>query len=855
METAPLPTGSAFERSFRLLEAALSVPAVAVLVFYLQGVLDLGLDEWKVFALAVTVAAAVFAIGSEPLRRRWTQPIRTYLDLRPDARTPEATRAAFAAVAALPRWMLRYQLVSWTNAGVGCAIGMGLFGPRTFGVFECAVLVFAGVSGGLVAGTLIFFSLRHQTRAVREALAAQLPDPRERARLVGSMPLRTKLVVTVAGSAVASISFALLVSYAKASESVAAFVGAWHSRTLAAVAEGLPGAPADAPLAEVARLGSVLPAPVTLARLDTDERHAPPGLLSNETADKIRREVAAGATAGSLRPGGALVTWRAVAGGAVLVAETPAIGLHADVGHMALMFGALMVLAVGVAAAAVALFARDIEGATRALSDAARRMAQGDLSRGQVFESEDEFGQLARAFEETSESLRGLVGEVASAAERVDAAAGDLAGVSAAVAASAKEQTREMREASQAMEEIHRQVGGLAHSAEQLNISVEEAGSSILELGAAGEELKDTAGVLSSKVDEVSTSIEQMLRTTRQVADHSEALVEAASDTSASMEEMASAMRAVDVTAATTTRLTAEVAASADSGHARVRETMQGMDAIQDATEAAERVIRGLGESTQEIGAILDVITDVADETNLLALNAAIIAAQAGDSGRGFSVVADQIKELADRTLASTKEIGELIAKVQAESARAMKAIEQGTSSVASGVELSAQAGTSLEEITRAARESGACTTQIVSAVREQTKAAAHVAQLMSQVLAGVEQIRGAEAERTRGSDVILRSAATMRDVAQQVRATTQEQARGSTRIRDTTEGVRETTERINEALQQQSQACGEVARFLERVQGRTGANDAAAERMGEAVASLARQAEALREGTKRFRL
>ena len=146
--------------------------------------------------------------------------------------------------------------------------------------------------------------------------------------------------------------------------------------------------------------------------------------------------------------------------------------------------------------------------------------------------------------------------------------------------------------------------------------------------------------------------------------------------------------------------------------------------------------------------------------------------------------------------------------------------------------------------------------TDAVSArVREQTKAAAHVAQLLSQVRAGEEHIRGAEAERTRGSDVILRSAAAMRDVAQQVRVTTQEQARGSTRIRDTTEGVRETTERINEALQQQSQACGEVARFLERVQGRTGANDAAAERMGEAVASLARQAETLREGTKRFRL
>jgi len=163
--------------------------------------------------------------------------------------------------------------------------------------------------------------------------------------------------------------------------------------------------------------------------------------------------------------------------------------------------------------------------------------------------------------------------------------------------------------------------------------------------------------------------------------------------------------------------LSENVTLAADRGQERVQETIEGMAHIRDATNAANDVVRSLVDRTSDIGGIVSVIDGVADETNLLALNAAIIAAQAGVHGRGFAVVADEIKALADRVTMNTKEISTLIEQLQQESSKAAGVIGAGSKSVERGVELSAEAGLSLEEITAAARESGQRTLEIVAAV------------------------------------------------------------------------------------------------------------------------------------------
>jgi methyl-accepting chemotaxis protein len=538
-----------------------------------------------------------------------------------------------------------------------------------------------------------------------------------------------------------------------------------------------------------------------------------------------------------------------------LVAVTTRELLVGDLGHAQLSLGILLLAAFAVALIAAYLIADDVSQATAWLRREAGRIASGDLTRGEVRESEDELGDLARSFEEMTDFLRTTVGRVAAAAERVDAEATAIATVGSSVASATGDQVQGIKRASGSMAAINAQVAGIADSAQVLNGNVEEASSSILELGAAGEELNQTASSLTNQINNVSGSIEEMIRSARQVSENTEGLASAVAETSVSMSQMAESMQHVDDAATETASLSSQVVSLADGGRERVQQTITGMDAIREATSSADTVIRGLGERVQEIGAIVDVIDDVADETNLLALNAAIIAAQAGEQGRAFSVVADEIKDLADRVLASTREISALVRSVQAESSNAVEAIERGTESVQGGVDLAAEAGVSLEEITRAARASGVRIEEIVQAVREQTKAAGRVSDLMSQVNRSVEEIRSGGQEQERGNEIVMRGAVVMRDVAHQTHRTTEEQARGAVRIRDSIESVREAVDKIHAALQEQSEACRQAVSFLETVYERTRSNEESSRRMSEATQGLQQQADALREDVGRFKL
>jgi len=193
-----------------------------------------------------------------------------------------------------------------------------------------------------------------------------------------------------------------------------------------------------------------------------------------------------------------------------------------------------------------------------------------------------------------------------------------------------------------------------------------------------------------------------------------------------------------------------------------------------------------------------------------LALNAAIIAAQAGEHGRGFAVVADEIKALAERTGASTKEIADLIKTVQTESKNAVTAISEGVHAVEEGVQLGHNAEAALLKIVESAKRSTLMIKAIAQATVEQAKGSKQVTNSISRIAETVQQIALATSEQAKGSEQIMKSAERMRAITQQVERSTEEQNRGGQQVTQAVENIRESIDRLSRA--QESQLKSQVA-------------------------------------------
>jgi methyl-accepting chemotaxis protein len=226
--------------------------------------------------------------------------------------------------------------------------------------------------------------------------------------------------------------------------------------------------------------------------------------------------------------------------------------------------------------------------------------------------------------------------------------------------------------------------------------------------------IKGITGSLSANSEKVSTSASQ-------IADNAKEQSAQTSNVATSMEELNTSFE--DVARNTAMAADSSKAASelALSGGDVVSKSVSGMDNIANSVQETAKSIEALGESSEQIGEIIKVINDIASQTNLLALNAAIEAARAGEQGRGFAVVADEVRKLAERTTTATNEIGEMISGFQHEITNAVDSMKSGTSEVEAGVELSKNAGESLQQIMETAQNVTDMVQQIATAAEEQS--------------------------------------------------------------------------------------------------------------------------------------
>lgn len=245
-------------------------------------------------------------------------------------------------------------------------------------------------------------------------------------------------------------------------------------------------------------------------------------------------------------------------------------------------------------------------------------------------------------------------------------------------------------------------------------------------------QLRELVSRIVDTATRVSSSASETRSTVLQLTGLSEHQAEEIAGASAAINEMAITIDQVSANAAESATVADRSVSIANKGAEVVRSTISGMDSIREQIQDTSKRIKRLGESSQEIGDIVSLINDIADQTNILALNAAIQASMAGDAGRGFAVVADEVQRLAERSANATKQIAALVKTIQTDTNEAVSSMEQTTAEVVSGASLTENAGIALSEIETVSTNLAELIQDISTAARHQSTTAGHISKTMN---------------------------------------------------------------------------------------------------------------------------
>ncbi|HEV7122443.1 MAG TPA: methyl-accepting chemotaxis protein [Rhodanobacter sp.] len=248
------------------------------------------------------------------------------------------------------------------------------------------------------------------------------------------------------------------------------------------------------------------------------------------------------------------------------------------------------------------------------------------------------------------------------------------------------------------------------------------------------DELRTLVTTINETSEQVSSSAQESQTTARDLANAAEQQAQQITSATSAINQIVSSMDVVSKDSAESADVAERSVQIASRGAEVVRETISGMDSIRDQIQETSKRIKRLGESSQEIGSIVELINDIAEQTNILALNAAIQAASAGEAGRGFAVVADEVQRLAERSTSATKRIETLVQTIQSDTNEAVNSMEQTTAEVVAGARLAEDAGSALGDIERVSHDLSALIQNISAAAREQSAAATDISISMNAI-------------------------------------------------------------------------------------------------------------------------
>lgn len=449
----------------------------------------------------------------------------------------------------------------------------------------------------------------------------------------------------------------------------------------------------------------------------------------------------------------------------------------------------------------------------------AKSLSDGDLSSTIDITKEDEIGRVSKAINSSVESLSSILQRVKNGSSRVSDVTGKVETDFKQVSEATKVESEAISSIATSIEEMNSAATEISDSTDRLATSTEETATSVEEMVTSISQVANSAQELSTTVDSTSVSIEELSATVKEVAHKTEDLAAASEETLAATEQILSSIKEVEQRSKDSALLSEKVKNEASTfGMGAVEKTLEGMKNIKSSVETTASFITKLGFRSNEIGKILNVIDEITDQTTLLALNAAILAAQAGEHGKGFSVVADEIKDLAERTSVSTQEIAELIQSVQTEVKDAIHAMDDGLKSVEEGYVVANEAGDALKKIVESSKQSAEMSFSIERSTAEQSRATRLVSEAMEKVKNMVAQVATATSEQSKGALLITKATEKMRDVANHVKTATSEQIISAKQVSESIETISDKTQKIAQAISEQKSGSNQIFMSVEKI-------------------------------------